>query len=85
MSPVFSWKPPVISIHVPREGDDDGQIANHFRVSLFQSTSPVRGTTTATQNFAFEGMISIHVPREGDDQHLHIGYPPLLHFNPRPP
>ena len=35
----------VISIHVPREGDDPFGITGRINVSGFQSTSPVRGTT----------------------------------------
>ena len=34
----------------------------------FQSTSPVRGTTTSFTNSAISSVISIHVPREGDDR-----------------
>ena len=34
-----------ISIHVPRAGDDDIIILLAFLLLLFQSTSPVRGTT----------------------------------------
>ena len=36
-------------------------------LSAFQSTSPVRGTTFATQPNSPSSIISIHVPREGDD------------------
>ena len=34
-----------ISIHVPREGDDLMRGATPYLLILFQSTSPVRGTT----------------------------------------
>ena len=36
-------------------------------VLLFQSTSPVRGTTPNPGEQGVEKIISIHVPREGDD------------------
>ena len=34
-----------ISIHVPREGDDSDTLSTSGFSSIFQSTSPVRGTT----------------------------------------
>ena len=37
-----------ISIHVPREGDDDRRGEIHQRPGVFLSTSPARGTTAAT-------------------------------------
>ena len=37
------------------------------RQRQFQSTSPVRGTTSLTTDSVFGYQISIHVPREGDD------------------
>ena len=40
----------VISIHVPREGDDLRVLASSLSWTLFQSTSPVRGTTAAGIN-----------------------------------
>ena len=59
-----------ISIHVPREGDDQVPKVEHAFLALFLSTSPARGTT---QYSGYEGLsllISIHVPREGDDSRL---------------
>ena len=35
-----------ISIHVPREGDDAVGFAKGLPNAIFQSTSPVRGTTS---------------------------------------
>ena len=35
----------VISIHVPREGDDQAAQSGQGEIVKFQSTSPVRGTT----------------------------------------
>ena len=55
------------------------------RRSLFQSTSPVRGTTQYAIDNAPDGMISIHVPREGDDKLLDGDNRLDLDFNPRPP
>ena len=57
-----------ISIHVPREGDDRLVKAWGFRRVLFQSTSPVRGTTPHHRFHTVPLLISIHVPREGDDR-----------------
>ena len=37
------------------------------RMVLFQSTSPVRGTTFKEYDTVLVPLISIHVPREGDD------------------
>ena len=74
-----------ISIHVPREGDDVARNTVFRPVSRFQSTSPVRGTTTASSDPRQDDWISIHVPREGDD---HAPALPASHhqdFNPRPP
>ena len=56
-----------ISIHVPREGDDTGCRDSHGGAFLFQSTSPVRGTTDRMLLEFETPRISIHVPREGDD------------------
>ena len=59
--------PRCISIHVPREGNDFIQLCSFLPHFIFQSTFPVRGTTSWD---SFEGQvfcISIHVPREGND------------------
>ena len=51
----------------------------------FQSTSPVRGTTSGQILLYFSSFISIHVPREGDDGgESHIART-VNDFNPRPP
>ena len=60
-------RPHTISIHVPREGDDLGRLVFCYDNGKFQSTSPVRGTTTDGHLIAVVTPISIHVPREGDD------------------
>ena len=57
----------LISIHVPREGDDSLELYAYIDGQLFQSTSPVRGTTAAASGLGQAHTISIHVPREGDD------------------
>ena len=41
-----------ISIHVPREGDDSRWAIAIFSPRVFQSTSPVRGTTKVTRAWA---------------------------------
>ena len=51
----------------------------------FQSTSPVRGTTSALRNGNLHGQISIHVPREGDDRIASGALLEKINFNPRPP
>ena len=60
----------IISIHVPREGDDAISTDSPFMACRFQSTSPVRGTTGALLELEKRINISIHVPREGDDTSL---------------
>ena len=57
-----------ISIHVPREGDDELKQLITIKQFTFQSTSPVRGTTRASAGKIKITQISIHVPREGDDR-----------------
>ena len=57
----------VISIHAPREGDDDQSHQISASKSLFQSTPPARGTTRYLLQKAMSVFISIHAPREGDD------------------
>ena len=52
---------------------------------LFQSTSPVRGTTRTFSYVARYVLISIHVPREGDDSKSPAPPGCGTNFNPRPP
>ena len=54
-------------------------------IELFQSTSPVRGTTFGHHIHRHCKNISIHVPREGDDADRHPSAKFHRHFNPRPP
>ena len=58
----------LISIHVPREGDDCLVFLRPKAITIFQSTSPVRGTTKKWADRMLLEFISIHVPREGDDE-----------------
>ena len=51
----------------------------------FQSTSPVRGTTSLSTDSVFGYQISIHVPREGDDRNAGAAFAADGNFNPRPP
>ena len=75
-----------ISIHVPREGDDSLKSYCPVITCLFQSTSPVRGTTARCEIIViFRSDISIHVPREGDDVTVSRSTSMKSHFNPRPP
>ena len=55
------------------------------RHSTFQSTSPVRGTTSAKGANDHRLYISIHVPREGDDCFSRCWCWRSCYFNPRPP
>ena len=49
-------------------------VADLIWLELFQSTSPVRGTTVLFSTLAVVRLlISIHVPREGDDPILKDG------------
>ena len=62
-----------MSIHVPRAGDDYFRFPDSHKTSIFQSTSPVRGTTVKHGRRIGKTAISIHVPRAGDD---------FVHFYP---
>ena len=67
-----------------------GRLANdigqHLTAEIFQSTSPMRGTTSSIiASYTFK-IISIHVPHAGDDVIRHTLEPtPSKYFNPRPP
>ena len=74
-----------ISIHVPREGDDLGEIGDKLLAVVFQSTSPVRGTTVILKQRIPVVNISIHVPREGDDGNKVVGWPRLKEFQSTSP
>ena len=52
---------------------------------IFQSTSPVRGTTARLIDGVVVNLISIHVPREGDDNLRRGAGWRAGYFNPRPP
>ena len=73
-----------ISIHVPREGDDDHQ-------SLLTTTHPIsihvprEGDDPARPHRPPTPGISIHVPREGDDQRQRANLQKRQNFYPRPP
>ena len=53
--------------------------------AIFQSTSPVRGTTGLCTDVQELKSISIHVPREGDDAYTSTTANTAGDFNPRPP
>ena len=74
-----------ISIHVPRVGDDMTFFQCVAFLLLFQSTSPVWGTTGLVDTKEDGKKISIHVPRMGDDRWLFFLHPVSNYFNPRPP
>ena len=56
-----------ISIHVPREGNDEYVWFDTMSDEEFLSTFPARGTTERLVNTVTDKQISIHVPREGND------------------
>ena len=66
--------PFLISIHAPREGSDNVRHMAYNIDTIFQSTLPVRGATSATQAAQAEFEISIHAPREGSDMHKALDY-----------
>ena len=57
----------VISIHIPRGGDDLRAKPGILPHRKFQSTSPVGGMTLAAALGLLKDEISIHIPRGGDD------------------
>ena len=75
----------LISIHVPREGDDRRAQGREAAPGRFLSTSPARGTTGGGMKFELLGTISIHVPREGDDAASGARRCGSCNFYPRPP
>ena len=75
----------IISIHIPRAGDDVAQSYDKSDKSTFQSTSPVRGMTAIQTQIASCCCISIHIPRAGDDGICCRVPPQSKHFNPHPP
>ena len=62
----------LISIHVPRVGDDSQRSQDLSVHCTFQSTSPVWGTTFTFFSCLTVSAISIHVPRVGDDSFSRI-------------
>ena len=76
-----SW---IISIHVPREGDDldDVDVVPALVISIHV---PREGDDKRRGREEQLGVISIHVPREGDDDPCQRAGDYVHHFNPRPP
>ena len=75
----------LISIHVPREGDDNCDFTRSVDLFLISIHVPREGDDLKLLRQALLSGISIHVPREGDD-HLASGFlHGFLDFNPRPP
>ena len=75
----------VISIHIPRAGDDPAGVISGRVANAFQSTSPVRGMTVRIARETAAVGISIHIPRAGDDLLLFCGLDKRGNFNPHPP
>ena len=59
-----------ISIHAPRVGSDQVSTDKLADYSVFQSTLPVWGATTAGQLSQWAEIISIHAPRVGSDRNI---------------
>ena len=57
----------VISIHIPRVGDDTDGTTSYTGIVPFQSTSPVWGMTRGVFALELIKRVSIHIPRVGDD------------------
>ena len=60
----------VISIHVPREGDDFHTYLTQTGKVVFQSTSPVRGTTPQLEVAGLSGQFQSTSPVRGTTGHL---------------
>ena len=73
-----------ISIHVPREGDDDW-ILKKIREVEISIHVPREGDDLRLAMVTQMYYISIHVPREGDDSAACPRCSPHPDFNPRPP
>ena len=63
----------LISIHVPPTGHDTQSIAYLYECLEFQSTCPVRGTTSCKDSNHSAHLISIHAPLTGRDFKLGNG------------
>ena len=74
-----------ISIHVPREGDDQLIAKYDSRAQEFQSTSPVRGTTANTDEELAEKIFQSTSPVRGTTPQFVNAKQGSTHFNPRPP
>ena len=64
----------MISIHVPRTGDDDRRKAHCPRNQYFNPRPPHGGTTEEYDKAFDKAMISIHVPRTGDDKSRGVAF-----------
>ena len=64
----------MISIHVPRTGDDDRRKAHCPRNQYFNPRPPHGGTTEEYDKAFDKAMISIHVPRTGDDKSRSVAF-----------
>ena len=75
-----------ISIHVPRMGDDLRIREVTMQYTIFQSTSPVRGTTAGRIGTAQIQMVFQSTsPVRGTTQARRPGICGYMNFNPRPP
>ena len=68
----------MISIHVPREGDDAASWKSSAVKRYFYPRPPRGGRRAVTPHIGGFWRISIHVPREGDDAGV-----ALFYFRPR--
>ena len=75
-----------ISIHDPRAGIDVQSSPQTYQSVVFQSTTPVRGSTCRLPMSPPHRCISIHDPRAGIDFMVEFAFPNVHeNFNPRPP
>ena len=74
-----------VSIHAPHAGRDLGYTSTVSRVSMFQSTRPMRGATDDTPPRQQRRAVSIHAPHAGRDDRTGILRQSSARFNPRAP
>jgi len=69
----------------PPRGERHDILLQTKDMSLFQSTPPERGATSAGSAVGIDGAVSIHAPREGSDAAVKGKPGASKGFNPRPP
>ena len=78
-------RPTVISIHIPREGDDLGELTAMDKSEVISIHIPREGDDGWLDCHDRGGQISIHIPREGDDVAFYVIGGVTKYFYPHPP